>query len=568
MRASIRLRNTLLAIGLALALGCSADDAKSPTAPTAPPLPPASTVNVTVSSSAAALEVNATEPATITIRAVRSDTGIPVPNLTQAAVTTSLGGFGSVGGPAEVTLELVNGQATVSFFPGPTVGTASLRAQVSTGVGLTSVQIGEAGVPATFFLASVQPNTGSPQGGETVTIHGGGFSDPIRVTIDGVPANIQNATASTIRVTTPRCTDDDCFVAGAIFRVDVAVTINLNEEGQATDTLSNGFSYVNGGGGSTLQPTIFSLTPSSGPNEGGTQVTINGDGFEAPVSVEFGTDGTYTAAQIVSVTRTRIVVLSPPATGFGQGNLNRLVNIRVTNQASGRFTVASAAYRYGVDLIITAMGPTSGPTEGGQLVTIYGQGFDEPVAVSFTGCSGIGSVGQAAISVSGTEIVIRTSAVVPTTCGDIVCSGVRVVNIETGDFADAGIGYVYDLGATASPVISSVSPSSGSQSGGTPVTILGANFASLVSVSFVVGGDGFSAPITSSNGTTIHVTTPAIPNGSMSTETCNIDADPETGTRYISTPGDLVVTNLDNGCSITLPGAFLFNPANTACQGD
>ncbi len=183
---------------------------------------------------------------------------------------------------------MVNGQATVVLFPGATVGIASIRAAVASGVGFATVAINEPGAPATFFLASVSPSTGSPQGGDIVTINGGGFSDPIRVTFAGIPAVIQSASGTQIRVTTPRCLASTCFDTGAVTPVDVSVTVNLNEEGQASDTLSSGFSYVNGGGGGILQPTIFSVTPSSGPNEGGTQVTINGDGFEAPVAVEFG----------------------------------------------------------------------------------------------------------------------------------------------------------------------------------------------------------------------------------------------------------------------------------------
>ena len=53
------------------------------------------------------------------------------------------------------------------------------------------------------------------------------------------------------------------------------------------------------------------------------------------------------------MTRTRIVVLSPPATGIGAPNLNQLVAIRVTNQSSGRATTAASAFRYGVDVEIT-----------------------------------------------------------------------------------------------------------------------------------------------------------------------------------------------------------------------
>ncbi len=156
----------------------------------------------------------------------------------------------------------------------------------------------EPGLPDTFFLGSVSPNTGTPQGGETISINGGGFSDPLRVSINGIGAVIQSASGTQIRVTTPRCVQAACFETGAVTPVDVTVTTNLNEEGQATDTLSSGFSYVNGGGGGVLIPTIFSVTPSSGPNEGGTQVTINGDGFEAPVAVDFGNTGNAVAAQV------------------------------------------------------------------------------------------------------------------------------------------------------------------------------------------------------------------------------------------------------------------------------
>ncbi len=194
-------------------------------------------------------------------------------------------------GPQELDIELVGGQATVILFPGATIGTASIRAAVSSGVGFTSVTVREPGLPDTFFLASVSPNTGSPQGGDTISINGGGFSDPLRVTIGGIGAVIQSASGTQIRVTTPRCVTATCFDTGAITAVDVSVTSNLNEEGQASDTLVSGFSYVNGGGGGVLTPTVYSVTPSSGPNEGGTQVTINGDGFEAPVAVDFGNAG-------------------------------------------------------------------------------------------------------------------------------------------------------------------------------------------------------------------------------------------------------------------------------------
>ena len=193
----------------------------------------------------------------------------------------------------------------------------------------------------------MSPNTGSPQGGETVEILGGGFDPPIRVTFDGVAATVLSSSGSRISVRTPALADG--LPAGETRPVTVSVTINLNEEGTATDSLPSGFTYTNGGGGGILQPTIFSVTPASGPNEGGTEVVINGDGFEAPVQVKFG-DGSSDAnfdgaeATVLSVSRTRVVVRSPATScssaGCAQPTPNLLADILVKNLNTGRFTVA------------------------------------------------------------------------------------------------------------------------------------------------------------------------------------------------------------------------------------
>ena len=562
MRAFNRFRFPLLALGLAFTLGCSADSPNSPTAPPpSVPVPPSVGVNVTVTSSTSALEVDSNTFATLLIRATRADNGQPVPDLTRGTITTTLGNFGSAGGPQAADLELVNGQATVVLFPGATVGIASIRAAVASGVGFTTVAINEAGAPATFFLASVSPSTGSPQGGDIVTINGGGFSDPIRVTFAGIPAVIQSASGTQIRVTTPRCLASTCFDTGAVTPVDVSVTVNLNEEGQASDTLSSGFSYVNGGGGGTLQPTIFSVTPSSGPNEGGTQVTINGDGFEAPVAVEFGEGSLsvpYVAAQVLSVTRTRIVVLSPAATGFGQANLNRLVSIRVLNQSSGRSAIAGASFRYGVAIRITALGPTEGPPEGGTIVTIYGQGFDEPVAVALAGR------GQQVLSVSGTEIVVRTVAIEIQSCANAT-GGTSVTNIESGDTATSSVQFTYIL---PRPSISNISPFVGPQTGNTVVIVSGSNFGIPMAVDFLVGGSSFAGVVQASTETSITVRTPAIPDTVLKDEDCEVNGIPPTGKRYVPTLADVKVTDPATSCSTTLPGVFTFNPTDTTCRGD
>ena len=553
MRALNRFRFPLLALGLAFTFGCSTDSPSSPTAPPTNPVPPSVGINVSVTSSTGTLEAGSTAFATLVVRATRADNGQAVANLTPGTITTTLGNFGSADGPQTLAIELVNGQATVVFFPGATVGSASIRASVSSGVGFTAIGIRERGLPDTFFLASVSPSTGSPQGGDTVTINGGGFSDPIRVTFDGIPAVVLSATATQIRVTTPRCGANGCFEAGAITPVTVSVTINLNEEGQASDSLASGFSYVNGGGGGgTLQPSIFSVTPSSGPNEGGTQVTINGDGFEAPVAVDFG-NTVFVSAQVLSVTRTRIVVSSPPATAFGQGNLNQPVGIRVTNQSSGRSDLAAAAFRYGVSVLITSISPGQGTIYGGDLVTIFGQGFDSPVAVDF------GGVAQQPISVSGTEVVVRTTH--PSTCpGALV---VHLVNIESGNGSSQAPSFLY-----LKPNIFSLSPSGGSQAGGTALTIGGANFGLPIIVDFSANGTSRAGTVTNATGSTINVSTPSMPDSAFDEIDCNDNADTQVGKRFIPTGADVKITDPISGCTDTFEGEFLYTPSNSTCRDD
>ena len=566
MRALTSITKPLALLALVLAVGCSADSPSSPTAPPSNPVPPPVTIPITfsITSSRATMQVNATEPAILTVRSFRADNGAPVSD--PVTVTTSLGTFGSVGGPTTVTLEPVGGIATVPFFPGGTIGIAAIRASLSASV-VAFVNITITGGD-TFFLSSVSPSTGSPQGGETVTINGGGFSDPIRVTFGGIPAVVLSASATQIRVTTPRCGVASCFETGAVTPVTVDVTINLNEEGQASDSLPSGFSYVNGGGGQVLQPTIFSVTPSSGPNEGGTQVTINGDGFEAPVAVDFG-DGSgarpYVAAQVLSVTRTRIVVLSPAATGFGQGNLNQLISIKVTNQSSGRFAVANASFRYGTSIRITSIAPGEGPATGGTLVTVFGQGFDEPVAVE------MGNHAQQVLSVSGSEIVVRTVAIQITNCQDVT-GPTGVTNIESGDTA-TGPNFTYRI---QRPSIFSVSPFSGPQTGNTAVTVSGSGFGANMVVDFIIGGTAFAGNVQSVTSSAISVRSPAIPNNVLGTQTCDDNGNPvppdptpdPDGERYLAVTANVRVTDPTTGCTAILNGVFTFNPTDSTCRGD
>jgi PKD repeat protein len=310
------------------------------------------------------------------------------------------------------------------------------------------------------------------------------------------------------------------------------------------------------------------VTPASGPNEGGTQVAIQGDGFADPLQVLFGKGTTASQfdgieAQVISISRTRVVVRTPPALSFGQDLQNKLVDILVKNLDNGKFAVATSAYKYGVSILVTAISPGEGPTSGGFNVTIFGQGFDEPVAVE------MGTVAQAPISVSGTEIVVIASRVLVTSCSDVT-GPTKVTNIETGDHFDTGPVFRYRV---LKPLIANISPTSGSP--GTPITINGSGFfvaSPPPGVRVVFGGSGGStASVSSNTSTQIKATVPSAPAGfSFDTEPCDSNGDGEAnGTRLIPTAIDVMVINLDGStCSDTFTNGFLLTPPNTTCTGD
>ena len=121
-------------------------------------------------------------------------------------------------------------------------------------------------------------------------------------------------------------------------------------------------------------------------------------------------------AQVESVSRTQLVVISPPAVGFGNDLRNQQVDIRVRNQLNGLEVVRANAFRYGVAFSVFAVDPSSGPFTGGTRVTIFGEGFDEPLVVDF------GDVRQQVLSVTGNEILVRTAAIrVGGNCQDRSC---------------------------------------------------------------------------------------------------------------------------------------------------
>ncbi len=179
---------------------------------------------------------------------------------------------------------------------------------------------GSANAPSPFtflgvpVVTSVVPNEGPTLGGNTVTIHGSGFTGATSALFGGNAAtNLSVTNDTTMTVTVP---------AGNVGSVAVSVTTP-----GGTGTLSNAYTYV-------APPTITSFTPVLGPTAGGQTVTITGTNLTGTTAVTFDglSNGTPT-----NVNSTTVTALTPAHAAGG---------VAVTLTTPGGMVTASQLYTY------------------------------------------------------------------------------------------------------------------------------------------------------------------------------------------------------------------------------
>jgi hypothetical protein len=559
----------------AAAMGaCSTDEADTPSAPSGPSVPSAPTtqtwsVAISVSPSQLELpEVGSVDPvptSTVTFTVRRQSDGSLAPTgLTLVATVTggTLAAPLCPGSTFQYCLALSNGVATTVFTP-TAEGTATITASVDGGNTTQSqILVGGPGEGEAFLLSHVNPSVVDPSGGDVVTIFGNAILTPVRVLVDGTQAQVVDVDSTSIDIVVPPSTA--AVPVGTTRPVTVTVVSGVGTVDEKSDSLTNGLVYAQGG--NVSQPEIFSVTPTTGPPDGHTPITINGRGFLSPVQVifRFATPGSSPLdleAKVTNVTSSQIRVESPDITTYADsGALANPISatVRVINLNNGFFRDAGQQFFYGNSMRITSVTPGEGSYVGGEQARLTGNGFDEPLTVS------IGGIGQQVVSVTGTQIVFRTVGPVNAACGSRAPLPIRVTLVEGGASAE---GPSFTFVGPPNPRIFGLSPNAGGA--GTVTTISGDGFDAPVRVQFG-GADGSSAVVTSVTPTSIVATVPTPPPGfSFDTEACDGNGDNiPGGTRNIPTRISVSVTNLDNSCTTTLSNAFTINPQDTACSGD
>jgi hypothetical protein len=402
----------------------------------------------------------------------------------------------------------------------------SSLALVLTGVSAGALAVAQAPPAAAscggFGVTSISPN-GFLAGGASVDIQGCGFSGSGTLTVTF-------GTGTPITVTPNSDTDLTVMSPSASSPGAVTITVTLTPTSGTPSSATTSFDYLS-------PPSLSSIAPTSGPEKGGTAVDVTGTGFnpaQSSTEVDFGTKASTT---VTGLTDTALTATSPAGTG------TQNVTVKVTLADGDTATSNSEQFTYVPAPTVTAVSPTSGPPTGGTDVTVTGTNFQPGAEVLFG--PGDGSTASnlqsdtAATPVSessSTSILVTAPAGIPGATNVVVLNpdgqyGV-LTSSDAGHFSYSG----------SAPTVSSISPSSGSSLGGTPITITGTGFIAGASVAFNSGSETNPPTATSvsvsADGTHITATTPAHSAGTV----------------------DVVVTNVGGG-TVTDTGGFTFNAA-------
>lgn len=244
--------------------------------------------------------------------------------------------------------------------------------------------------------------------------------------------------------------------------------------------------------GSGMQTSFRSLKPDNSPVNGGITVAATGDDLNDKLKFDFGGSPATDVACSSSASCTMVVPAHSPG------------SVSVTTEtAAGKVILDHFDYQAPA---IKSINPATGPTAGGQSVTLNGVGFYPLMTVKF---------GEA--TVYGYNSGIKTDVL---DCpSDVLCyvtspPGTGSVHITaslngfTSDQTSADL-FNYEV----FPSITSVTPASGPVTGGTLVTVNGANFSATPGeTTFKFGG--LPATGVTCSSTQCTVTAPVRPEGS------------------------------------------------------
>lgn len=240
--------------------------------------------------------------------------------------TVSIAGAGFTGatnvsfGGASALFIVNNNNSITAVAPAyPTPGTVNVRVTTGNGTSVATAANQYTYISQAPIVFDLNPSSGPVTGGTVVRISGSGFLGAVYVTFGSVPASFIVNSDTQITATAPAASSPGVVIVRV---TNLTATSAANQNSQYT--------YV------SARPTVTSLSPSSGPVDGGTSVTIRGVGFNGATSVFFGA----IPAKFVVNSDTQITALAPAVGGTGA------VDVRVTTPAGTNFNTSADNYSY------------------------------------------------------------------------------------------------------------------------------------------------------------------------------------------------------------------------------
>lgn len=315
-------------------------------------------------------------------------------------------------------------------------------------------------------LASLTPNIGPVSGGNVTTITGTGLLYTTGVSFTQGTTTVNASSFAILSSTQVAAVVPPAPVGAGPASVNVT-----NGAGTSATPLTYTYNLV------IPLPVVTGAVPNTGPAAGGNSVALTGSGFTFATQVRFGT----TPALSFTVTNdTSITAIAPPGSGT--------VTITVTGP-SGTGTGVPYTYNPAPQPSITSLIPSSGPLAGGNNVTITGTNLNTVTGVSFGG-------------VPATSFIILSPTSINANAPAGSAPGAIGVTVSSGTFTSPPATYTY----IALPTPTSIFPTAGVISGGTPLAITGTGLAGTTSVLF----GSTPAVITDVVGDTeVDITTPA-----------------------------------------------------------
>lgn len=369
-------------------------------------------------------------------------------------------------GDSSVSGRWISSQVVQCVAP---VGVANTTVPLSVSFVEGQTKIG--GIDFLFFLQpsiqALSPSHGSTYGGTTLSIFGEGFwfSGDLRVRLGRTDVSATFVSPSEIRCTTP---------ASSSPGLSSLLVSSNGVDFFGTDDVK--FRHV-------LPTRVVALSPSKGPQTGGTPITVSGSGFRLSSGLGCLFDGEFVAATYQSETHVRCV--TPPAT------TERSVVVAVANDGPDS-AAEGKEFLYTGGFYISSMYPQSGPMSGGASIRVNGFNFMDAQDIRCV----FGSQAVSARRVSSTQV----------RCSPPPASKIQEVafSIEIDEIHSL-IGPVFSY--NAQPRLVGIAPRAGSMEGGTTLDLVGEDFIFSMGLKASVGL--MDVPVAYINSTVLRCTTVA-----------------------------------------------------------